>query len=74
VNPLEYSEDRQRGRLAHIERAIEALRGVQGIRCERCRRPATHLVAARRASCAGCARDWQELSPLERRRSLWGRR
>jgi hypothetical protein len=67
---LEYSEDRKRGSLPHVQRAIESVRGIgSGPQCVRCRRrQATHLInACREAVCGPCATDWAALTPLARR-------
>jgi hypothetical protein len=72
---VEYSENRQRGDMPHIRKAIEALRGAtaRSVACARCRTGrATHLIDAfrsPRAVCERCAGDWSALSALERRQA-----
>jgi hypothetical protein len=70
--PVEYSEDRRRAILPHVQRGIEAVRGISGgVECARCRRrQATHLIdSCRRAVCGPCAIEWAALTPLARRQA-----
>jgi len=71
-NPIEYSEDRRRGELPHIQRAIDSLVGRR-VSCSRCRSEiATHVIDAYhspRAVCRGCAGVWAGFTPLERCKS-----
>jgi hypothetical protein len=70
---LEYSEDRRRGALPHLQRAIEEVRSSigNGVRCARCRlRQATHLIDnCRQAVCGPCALQWAAATPLARRQA-----
>lgn len=78
--PVEFSEDRRRGEMPHIRRAVEALERVSQTTCADCRtRSATHLVNVRStplALCAHCADGWRSMSPLMRRQAgaEWSRR
>jgi hypothetical protein len=69
-NDLEISDDRHRGAMPHLQRAIAALRGLGP--CYRCQQPSLHLIDAfgtPRAVCDRCAEAWRGLLPLQRMQS-----
>lgn len=72
---IEFSEDRRRGAMPHIAKAIEQVRGaITGQTCRRCGAPGSHLVNARRTPqvvCERCKDTWVRMAPIDRLRGRW---
>ena len=66
--PVEHSDNRKRGELAHVRAAIATLRSIGGLTCARHRRTATHLLGTNSPACDECASDQRGLTFEQRMR------